>query len=124
MPADEADEKFDEEEPVEGAPPAPQPPVLAPGEPATVLQERVRSALIALPAYFEFKTEIEGVEATDLFALNDLLGSAIEVQVVTTLNRMRSVWDPDEEWAGYRFERQSQSFPDVLLARPGEPAEI
>ena len=71
-----------------------------------------------------FKTEIEGVEATDLFALNDLLGSAIEVQVVTTLNRMRAVWDPDEEWAGYRFERQSQTFPDVLLARPGAPPDI
>lgn len=119
-----SDEQFDEEEPVEGAPPAPEPPDLDPSEPRTSLHERVRGALIALPAYFEFKTEIEGVEATDLFALNDLLGSAIEVQVVTTLNRMRAVWDPDEAWAGYRFERQSQTFPDVLLARPGAPPEI
>lgn len=126
MPAGEADEKFDEEEPVEGAPAAPTPPVLPDDDPRTALHERVRSALISLPAYFEFKTEIEGVEATDLFALNDLLGSAIEVQVVTTLNRMRTVWDPtpDEEWAGYRFERQSQAFPDVLLSRPGNPPEI
>lgn len=124
MPAEEADEQFDEEEPVEGAPAAPEPPILDPDEPKNALHERVRGALIALPAYFEFKTEIEGVEATDLFALNDLLGSAIEVQVVTTLNRMRPVWDPDEEWAGYRFQRQSQTFPDVLLARPGAPPDI
>jgi hypothetical protein len=32
---------------------------------------------------------------------------------------MRGVWDPDEEWLGYRFERQSQTFPDVRLIRRG-----
>jgi hypothetical protein len=36
--------------------------------------------------------------------------------------KMRSEWDPDEQWNGYRFVRQSQTFPDVLLARPGADA--
>jgi hypothetical protein len=47
------------------------------------------------------------------------LGTSIEVQVVHTLNKMREVWDPRERWVGYRFERQSQVFPDVRLIRRG-----
>ncbi len=70
-----------------------------------------------LPGFFEFGTRIEGIDATDLFSLNSVLGTSIEVQVVHTLNKMRGVWDPDEEWVGYRFERQSQTFPDVRLVR-------
>jgi hypothetical protein len=54
-----------------------------------------------------------------LFSLNSVLGTSIEVQVVHTLNKMRNIWDPDEDWAGYRFERQSQTFPDVRLVRRG-----
>ena len=30
---------------------------------------------------------------------------------------MRSEWDPEAQWTGYRFERRAQTFPDVLLAR-------
>ncbi len=72
-----------------------------------------------LPGFFKFGTRIEGIDATDLFSLNSVLGTSIEVQVVHTLNKMRSIWDPDEEWVGYRFERQSQTFPDVRLVRRG-----
>ena len=72
-----------------------------------------------LPGFFEFGTRIEGIDATDLFSLNSVLGTSIEVQVVHTLNKMRSIWDPDERWLGYRFERQSQTFPDVRLVRRG-----
>ena len=39
------------------------------------------------------------------------------MQVVSTLNRIRDVWDPDDEWPLYRFDRQAQTFPDVLLRR-------
>lgn len=83
------------------------------------LVERVRGALLVLPGFFEFGTRIEGIDATDLFSLNSVLGTSIEVQVVHTLNKMRGVWDPDEQWLGYRFERQSQTFPDVRLVRRG-----
>lgn len=74
---------------------------------------------MVLPGFFEFATQFEGIDATDLFALNSVLGASIEGQVVRTLNRMRAEWDPDEQWTGYRFVRQSQTFPDVLLARRG-----
>jgi len=30
---------------------------------------------------------------------------------------MRSVWDPDDHYADYYFERQAQTFPDVRLVR-------
>lgn len=79
--------------------------------------ERVREAVLALPGYFDSHTNIEGVAATDLFALNTVLGATIEVQVVQTLNRMRDVWDPEDEWPLYVFERQAQTFPDVLLRK-------
>jgi hypothetical protein len=84
------------------------------------LLEHVRDALRAIPIYFESGTHIEGLEAGDLFNLNSVLGSSIEVQVVDTLNRIRKVWDPDDEWPEHGFERSSQTFPDVrLVARTG-----
>ena len=77
--------------------------------------ERVRETLYALPTYFRSDTSIEGILATDIFTLNAAFGATIEDQVVTTLNRMREVWDPDEEFIYHRFVRQPQTFPDVLL---------
>ncbi len=79
--------------------------------------ERVTEAVLAMPSYFSSPTNIEGLAATDLFVLNTVLGATIEVQVVETLNRMRDVWDPDDQWPLYGFERQAQTFPDVLLRR-------
>jgi hypothetical protein len=99
-------------------PPAPpREPALPEDDPRTLLVQRVRAALMVLPGFFEFGTHFEGIDATDLFALNSVLGASIEGQVVRTLNKMRGEWDPDEQWTGYRFVRQSQTFPDVLLAR-------
>ena len=92
-------------------------PELPEGDPRTLLVHRVRAALMVLPGFFEFGTHFEGIDATDLFALNSVLGASIEGQVVRTLNKMRGEWDPGEQWSGYRFVRQSQTFPDVLLAR-------
>ena len=74
----------------------------------------------ALPAHFHSRTNIEGLPATDLFSLNSLLASTIEAQVVEALNRMRTVWDPDDEWPLHRFERQAQTFPDVVLVAEGK----
>jgi hypothetical protein len=98
----------------------PLPDLESPAEdPRTALAQRVGGALLVLPGFFEFGTRIEGIDATDLFSLNSVLGTSIEVQVVHTLNKMRTIWDPEEEWVGYRFERQSQTFPDVRLVRRG-----
>lgn len=65
--------------------------------------------------------------ATDLFTFNASLGATIEEQVVDALNALRSsTWDQDEKYAQYRFVRQPQTFPDVVLktAAPGVAPEI
>jgi hypothetical protein len=93
----------------------PQRATLPAGESRSRLVENVREAIRALPFYFESKTVIEGLDAGDLFSLNAVLGGTIEVQTVSTLNRIRNVWDPEDEWIGYGFERFSQTFPDVRL---------
>jgi hypothetical protein len=100
----------------------PTEPALDPNDPRTKLQERLRTILLGLPAFFEFKNHISGVNATDLYSLNTLLGASIEGQVVKALNQQRALWDPLDEWLGYTFERQSQAFPDVRLARKGTGA--
>lgn len=85
------------------------------GDSAGALVRGVRDALTALPAWFQTTTRAEGLEVGDLFGLNTVLGGAIEVQVVESLNRIRSIWDPVGRWSRYRFERSSQTFPDVRL---------
>jgi len=100
---------------------APQPPDLDQHDSMTVLRRGVKNALLSLPGYFEFSNPLSGINATDLFNLNALLGAAIEIEVVRTLNKLRDVWDKTGEWAGYRFERSSQAFPDVRLIHPGKP---
>lgn len=85
------------------------------------LWQDVKEALAALPAYFSTPTTIEGLRATDIFALGGAVGATIEDQVVETLNGMRSVWDPGGEFSLYRFVRQPQTFPDVLLRKVGNP---
>jgi hypothetical protein len=102
------------------SPARPTRPVLAPGEKKAKLDHHLRDAIRALSAYFRTETTIDGIDATDLFALNSSLGGTIENQVVETLNAIRKVWDPDDEWLEYRFERKSQTFPDVrLVSRSG-----
>lgn len=98
-------------------------PKLDPEDPRTQLRNRVKEALLALPGYFSSPTNIEGMLATDLFSLNALLGTTLEVQVVNTLNRIREVWDPEEKWPLHRFVRQAQTFPDVLLRRQYDSGE-
>lgn len=99
-----------------------------PDDPAPdTLAGRVFAALYALPPQFESDLTISGVQATDLFTFNASLGATIEEQVVDALNALRSAtWDQDEQYAQYRFVRQPQTFPDVVLkaAAPGVTPEI
>lgn len=103
--------------------PAPTRTPLPEDDPRTKLRNNVVDALASLPFYFTSTINIEGLDAGDLFSMNTLLGGAIEIQTVETLNRIRDVWDPDDEWQEYGFQRFSQSFPDVRLIRPSKPAE-
>ena len=88
------------------------------------LYRRVMDALYAVPAHFSSRTSIEGLVATDVQTLNSVLGATIEEQVVATLNRMRPVWDPDEQYQRFSFQRQAQVFPDVLLKADQNGQEI
>ena len=72
-------------------------------------------AVYALPSRFESELAISGVLATDLFAFNSSLGATIEEQVIISLNKLRAVWDPNQKYSLYSFERQPQTFPDVVL---------
>ena len=64
--------------------------------------------------------------ATDLHTFNTSLGSTIEAHVTAALNESRMIWDPDKRYAQYRFVRQSQTFPDVILkaATPDAPEPV
>ncbi|HEB93142.1 MAG TPA: hypothetical protein ENI94_06685 [Gammaproteobacteria bacterium] len=100
----------------EGAEPKPEPS----GGPSIDWEHRklyddVIQAIYALPEEFETSLHISDFRATDIFTLNTALGASIEDSVVRGLNRLREVWDADGKYAVYRFERQSQAFPDVRL---------
>jgi hypothetical protein len=103
-------------------PPVEVPPSLLPE--IQELYENVHQAILALPAFFVSETYIEGLRVTDIFSLNTLLGATIEDQCVTILNRHRKLWDPEGKFSLYRFVRQSQVFPDVLLIKAGEAEPI
>src|SRR6266540_479122 len=81
------------------------------------LYKGVREAVLSLPSYFRTDTYIEGISATDIFTLSATLSAAIETQLVSTLNRVRTIWDPHEQFQLYSFVRQPQTFPDVRLQR-------
>ena len=88
------------------------------------LWKRVRSALYASPDHFSTPTMIEGLRATDIFTLNTTLAATIEESVVKTLNLLRPVWDPNNEYQAYAFVRQPQTFPDVVLRQVGNGQDI
>ncbi len=94
------------------------------GDDLGTLVSNVRDAIGALPAYFRTATRIEGLDGGELFNLSAVLGSAIEVQVVETLNRTRAVWDPDDRWPRHRFVRSAQTFPDVRLLARNERGDV
>lgn len=97
---------------------------LPPDDDRTSLRNGVVRALKAVPMHFSSPINIEGLSAVDLFAMNTLLGGAIEEQTVATLNSTRAIWDADGKWADFEFRRYAESFPDVRLESDshGEPA--
>lgn len=90
------------------------------------LYKSVYKTLFALPAYFKSSLNITGVLATDLYTFNSSLGATIENQVVKALNELRETWDPDNKYLLYRFVRQAQRFPDVILrsSTPGKETDV
>ena len=84
----------------------------------------VREAITSLPLHFRTETVIGGIMATDLFTLGAALGATIEDQVVETLNNMRQLWDTEGRYSLYHFHRQPQTFPDVLLRKTTDAADV
>ena len=114
--------------PVPRTPSIPPPPPPVKSEPTKWkhfnLWKRLRDAIFALPSHFDSQTKIDGMLAPDVFTLASALGATIEEEVVQTLNRMRSVWDPDKRYETYGFVRQPQTFPDVLLRRKRDGHDV
>lgn len=79
------------------------------------LYDNVIKTVSTLPSEFASSIVIRDFRATDIFTLNSALGASIEDSVVVALNKLRDLWDPDGNYGVYRFERQSQAFPDVRL---------
>lgn len=96
--------------------PIPKPVFLPENSSKHYLYENIRRALRALPPYFRPEISISGVLATDIFALNSSLGSTIEEKTVDALNQVRTLWDPQNRYPRHSFIRQTQTFPDVILA--------
>lgn len=79
------------------------------------LYDQIPELLNRVPADFTSDVHIEGLDATDVFGLNEILASSVENQVVNSLDNLKPTLDLDEEYRDYEFVRQSQTFPDVLL---------
>ncbi len=86
--------------------------------------KRVNSLFFSLPNYFKTDLSISGINVTETFSVGGALTSIVDSQVVDILNRLRNVWDPENEYSDYAFIRQSQTFPDVLLQNLKEDSDV
>ena len=88
------------------------------------LWERVNTLFYALPNYFQTELLVKGINVTEVFSVGGAFATVVETQVVTILNGLRNLWDPDNKYSNYAFIRQSQTFPDVLLRNLQDESDI
>jgi hypothetical protein len=86
--------------------------------------ERVNSLFYSLPNHFETELVIRGINVTEIFSVGGAFATVVETQVVSILNGLRNIWDPDNQYSRYAFVRQSQTFPDVLLRNQQDEKDI
>lgn len=79
------------------------------------LYSSIKETLQKIPEYFHSTISVSGVNATEIYTFNSVLGATIEQEIVSTLNRLRHLWEDDTRYVDYKFVRQAQTFPDVLL---------
>lgn len=79
------------------------------------LWTKINEIIRTLPNFFQSEIRIKGVNATDIYSVGSLFSSAIESSLVEGLNKMRNIWDAQNQYLSFAFKRQSQTFPDVLL---------
>lgn len=82
------------------------------------------NALENLPREFKSTITVSGIAATEVYTFGAVLGATIEEEVVRTLNNLKPVWDPENQYDNYLFIRQSQTFPDVVLRQPEDELPI
>jgi len=99
---------------------------VAPGKkwPHYKVWERVNALFYSLPNHFETELVIKGIHVTEIFSVGGAFATIVETQVVSILNGLRNLWDPNNEYSKYAFVRQSQTFPDVLLRNQQDETEI
>lgn len=138
MPKKQSDDKGTPNEPEDSASLSPAPSPINPADEQWAeirqhsewnhpeLYKAVYETLFALPAFFKSELAITGVLATDLYTFNAALGATIENQIVESLNELRETWDPQNKYRLYRFVRQAQRFPDVILraSTPGKESDV
>lgn len=76
---------------------------------------KILGLLEAMPNYFKSEILIKGINVTDIYSVGNLFSAVIEAQIVSTLNKLRNIWDDNNKYSNYAFIRQSQTFPDILL---------
>ena len=86
--------------------------------------ERVNLLFYSLPNHFETELVIRGINVTEIFSVGGAFAAVVETQVVSILNGLRNIWDPDNQYSRYAFVRQSQTFPDVLLRNQQDEKNI
>ncbi len=77
---------------------------------------KVYDLIESLPNHFKSEIVIKGINVTDIYAIGNLFSAIIESQIVDILNKLRDIWDSENKYSNYSFIRQSQTFPDILLA--------
>jgi hypothetical protein len=86
--------------------------------------QKVHDLIESLPNYFKSEVLIKGVNVTDIYSVGHLFSTIIETQIVDMLNKLRNVWDTDNQYSNYSFVRQSQTFPDILLINTQKSDDI
>lgn len=79
------------------------------------LYDEIPELLNRVPSDFSSEVHMEGLDATDIFGLNEILASSVENQVVESLNNLKPDMDVGDRYQDYEFVRQSQTFPDILF---------
>ena len=69
------------------------------------LWTKINELIRTLPNFFQCQIVVKGINATDVYAVGSLFSSAIESSLVEGLNKMRNIWDPENQYLSFAFKR-------------------
>jgi hypothetical protein len=76
---------------------------------------KVKQLIYTLPNYFDTEIYVQGINVPELYAIGGVFSAAIESSLVDLLNKTRNIWDQENIYYNFTFQRQAQTFPDVLF---------